>query len=78
MIVRLENIESGKEFGEPHGFKVCTSARYLGGYIRDDDYKSDWLRERALTWEKNINTISETTGKYPQYSCAALVHVIQS
>ena len=61
-----------------HGFKVCTGARYLGSYIGDDDSKHDWLRKRTLTWEKNINTISETIGKYPQESYAAVVHVIQS
>ena len=52
-------------------------ARYLGGYIGDDKYKHDWLRERTLTWEKNINTIRKTAGKYPQESYAAVVCVIQ-
>ena len=41
-------------------------ARYLGGYIGDDKSKQNWLRERTLTWENNINTISETAEKYPQ------------
>ena len=27
-------------------------ASYLGGYIRDDDSKHDWLRNRTLMWEK--------------------------
>ena len=31
-IVHLENIEAGKVFGARHKFKVCTGARYLGGY----------------------------------------------
>ena len=57
-----ENIDTGKEFGACHGFKVCTGACYLGGYIRDDKYKSNWMRERKLTWENNINTISKTAG----------------
>ena len=52
-------------------------ARYLGGYIGDDESKSDWLRERTLTWEKNINTISKTAGKYPQESYSTVVHAIQ-
>ena len=29
-------------------------------------------------WEKNINTISETAGKYPQESYATMVRAIQS
>ena len=60
-------------FGACHGFRVCTGALYLGGYICDD-----WLRECTLTWEKNINTIRKTVGKYPQESYAAVVPTIQS
>ena len=36
LIIRPENIEAVKFFRARHGFKVCTGARYLGGYIRDD------------------------------------------
>ena len=56
----------------------CSQAHYLGGYIGDNKSKRDWLRERTLTWEKNINTIRKTAGKYPQESYAAIVRVIQS
>ena len=52
LIILMENLEAGKEFGSRHGFKVCTGARYLGGYIGEDESKSDWLRERTLKWEK--------------------------
>ena len=55
---------------------VCTGACYLGGYIGDDDYKHDWLRKRTLMWERNINTIRETAGKYPQNIYAAVVRAI--
>ena len=78
LIVRLEDIEAGKVFGSRHGFKLCTGARSLGSYIRDDKSKRDWLRERTLTWKDNISTISKTAGKYPQESYAAVVHTIQS
>ena len=64
-------------FGERHGFGVCMSARYLGGYIGNNKSKHNWLRERTLTWEKKISTISETAGKYPQESYATVVRVIQ-
>ena len=57
---------------------MCTGARYLGGYVGDNESKRHWLRERTLTWEKNISMISETAGKYPQESYAAVVCVIQS
>ena len=76
LIVRLENLEAGKVFGARYRFKVCTGACYLGGYIRDDESKHDWPRERTLTWEKNISTISETVGKYPQESYTAVVRAI--
>ena len=44
---------------------VYTGIRYLRDYIGEDKYKRDWLRERTLTWEDNINTIREIAGKYP-------------
>ena len=53
-------------------------AHYLGGYIRYDKYKSDWLRERTLTWEKNIGTISKNARKYPQESYVTVACAIQS
>ena len=78
LIVHPENIKAEKYFSARHGFKVCTGARYLGKCIRDDESKSNWLRERTLTWEKKISTISETAGKYPQESYFAVVRAIQS
>ena len=30
-------------FGARDGFRVCTGARYLGGYIGDDESKQNWL-----------------------------------
>ena len=47
-------------------------ARYLGGYIRDDEFKHDWLKKRMVTWEL------EAMGKYPQESYAAVGREIQS
>ena len=78
LIVRPDNIEAVKVFGARHGFRLCTGARYLGSYIRDDDYKQDWLRERTLTWENYINTINKTAVKYPQESYSTVVCAIQS
>ena len=37
LIVRPENLEAGKVFRARHGFRVCTGARYLGGYIGDKE-----------------------------------------
>ena len=36
MIVHPKNIEAGELFGQCHGFKVCTAAHFIGGYISDD------------------------------------------
>ena len=60
LIVRPDNLEAGKVFRKCRVFRVCTGARYLGGYIGDDKPKRGWLRDRTLTWERNINTISKT------------------
>ena len=78
LIVCPKNLEAKKVFEARPGFRVCTGARYLRGYIGDDKSKHDWLRERTLMWEKNINTISKTVGKYLQESYAAVVRAILS
>ena len=78
LIVRPENIEDRKVFGARHGFKVCTSTRYLGGYIGDNKSKIYWVRERTLTGENNINMIRKTAGKYPQESYDAVVRAMKS
>ena len=78
LIVRPDNIEAGKMFGVRHRFRVCTGARYLRGYIGDENSKHNRLRDSTMTWEKNINTIRKTAGKYPQESYSAVVCAIQS
>ena len=65
-------------FVRRHRFKVCTSARYLGVCIEDKEPKHDWLRECTLMWEKTINTIIKTAGKYSQESYDAVVRAIRS
>ena len=52
-------------------------ARYLGGYIGDDKSKSNLLRERMLTWDNNVGTISKTAGKYPQESYSTVASAIK-
>ena len=66
LIVRPENLETVKLFRACHGFRLCRGSRYLGGYIGHNKSKHDWMRERTLTWEKNISTISKTARKCPQ------------
>ena len=44
LILHPDNIKVRKEFGAHHGFKLCMGACYLGGYIGDDESKSDFLR----------------------------------
>ena len=39
LIVHPDNPKSRKLLGFHNGFKVCTGARYLGGYIRYDESK---------------------------------------
>ena len=78
LIVHQENIKAVKVFSKRHGFRVRTGTNYFGGYIGNNKFKSNWLRESTLTWERNIKSISETAGKHPQESYAAVVCAIQS
>ena len=65
IIVHQENPDARKEFGECHIFKVCMGARYLGAYVRDNNSKRNWLRERTLACEKKIGTIRKLRGNIP-------------
>ena len=44
MIMRSNNPKAGELFGTISGFRVCTGARYLDGYIRYFESKGDWLK----------------------------------
>ena len=37
LIEHPESLKYGKMFGVSHRFKVCLGARYLGGFIEDDE-----------------------------------------
>ena len=58
-------------------FKVCTGARYFGGFIGTDKFKRGWLKDRESKL-KNIRMITETAGEYLQDSSTVVVFVIQS
>ena len=50
LIVHLNNPEAAKLFFLWHGFKLCMGAHYLGGYIKDEKSKREWLKKRTDTW----------------------------
>ena len=54
---------------------MCTGARYLGGLIKYDESKVDWLLYCTLKWENKNNTISK---KADQKSYTTVVSAIQS
>ena len=70
----LYNPETVKQFDLCHRFKICTGARYLGGFISEHEFKCDWLQDRTSKQEKNIFMIRKTAGKntknYPVVVCA--------
>ena len=53
-------------------------ARYIGDYIKDDEYKVNCLKNRMEKWERNIHAITEIADKYPQESDTAVACAIQS
>ena len=56
---------------------MCTGARYLGGYTRDDVSKFYWLKNCTEKWERDIRAIRKTANKYSQESYAAVDRVVQ-
>ena len=77
LIARPKNLEARKVFRRWHGFKVCTVAHYLEGYIENNESKHDWLRKHTMAWEKNISMIRKNAGKCLQESYDAVVRAIQ-
>ena len=73
-----ENTKARKVFGASHGFKVCTSIRYLGGYIGDDESKREWLKYWMENRERNIYAVTKMAEKYHRESYATVVRAIQS
>ena len=59
------NPEEGGLFGRCHGLSLCTGARYLGGYIGYRVSKSDWLKNWAEKFKRDILALSKTADKYP-------------
>ena len=57
---------------------VCTGACHLGGYIRDEVSKGDWIKKLMDKWERYIHALRKTAYKYPQQIYAAVAHAIQS
>ena len=78
IIVHPRNIKAGGIFGRFYGFNVCMGARYIGDYIKDDEYKVNCLKNRMEKWERNIHAITEIADKYPQESDTAVACAIQS
>ena len=66
LIVHPNHPEAGKWFGARHGFKVCTGARYLRGYIGYGDSKRDFLKEvdliRAVTGGGDFSNANNLLG----------------
>ena len=57
---------------------MVTGARFLGGYIRDDESKCDWLKERTEKLKRDICGIRKTTNDYPQESYDVVACAVQS
>ena len=57
IVVHPQNPESGEEFRRRHGFRVCTSACCIWGYIRDDKNKCYWLKNCKDKWEREIRAL---------------------
>ena len=62
MIVNPDNPEVVKCFSMIFWFKVFTGTRYLGGYIRDDEYKHKWLKKWTDKWKINIHAVTKMAG----------------
>ena len=78
LVVHPPNLESGEEFVQGCGFKVCTDARSLGGYIEDDKTKGDCVKYCMEKWDGYIRAISKRADKYPQDIYAAGAGAVQS
>ena len=76
--VHLKNLEAEELFVRHHGFKVCTYASYLGGYIGDDVSKVNCIKNWMDKWERDICALRKMADKYPQESHAMATCTVQS
>ena len=54
-----------------------TGARYLGGYIRDDETKGDWIKERMEKLERDSCALIRTDDNYSQESYSTVARAVQ-
>ena len=66
LIMHPDNPTAGKESGLRHWFKFLTGARYLGGFIGDDESKCEWLKYWTSKWEKKIARSPKWWGNIPR------------
>ena len=52
-----ENLEARKLVGTLHGFNVYTGAHCLGGFIRDDESKHNWLK---FAWRRGRGKLARS------------------
>ena len=60
-----------------HGFTIFAGVIFLGGYIRYDNSKINWIKKWMDKWEINIRVVTKIVVKHPQESYAIVVRAVQ-
>ena len=54
LILHVDHLQNGKQFGLRHECMAFTGAHYFGGFIGDDKSKHDFMQDCMLTRENKI------------------------
>jgi hypothetical protein len=73
--VRKHNLEAARrEFPE---FTNTEGARYLGGFIGEEDARREWLREKAEVWKEAVLDLASAAPNFPQAAYSGLQKSLQ-
>jgi hypothetical protein len=77
VVVARHSLEREKVYFAELGFNVQTGSRYLGGFVREDEDRDEWLESKIVTWVDIIKQLPTVAGPYPQSAYAGMQNYVQ-
>jgi hypothetical protein len=77
-VVVRHNLERATVYFSDLAFKVQTGSRYLGGFVREDEDRDEWLESKVATWVNVIKQLSTVVGPYPQSAYVGMQKFVQA
>jgi hypothetical protein len=78
VVVVRHNLERAKVYFTDLALKVQTGSKYLGGFVREDEDRDEWLESKVAMWVDSIKQMSTVAGPYPQSAYAGIQKYVQA